>query len=148
MSKTFFSETEQQQIVEAIKQAELNTSGEIRVHIEPTCDGDAYDRAKVVFESLGMHATELKNAVLFYVAYESKKFAILGDSGIHEKVTQTFWDTEKELLLTHFKEDKYAMGLCKAIADAGEKLKQHFPYASNDTNELTNDISFGGGEHE
>ena len=148
MSKNFFSEAEQQEIVEAIKQAELNTSGEIRVHIEPTCDGDAYDRAKTVFESLGMHATELKNGVLFYVAYKSKKFAILGDKGIHEKVSQHFWDKEKELLLAHFKEDKYAIGLCKAIGDAGTKLKEHFPYADNDTHELSNDISFGGGEHE
>jgi uncharacterized membrane protein len=148
MSKNFFSEAEQQEIVEAIKQAELNTSGEIRVHIEPTCDGDAYDRAKTVFESLGMHATELKNGVLFYIAYKSHKFAILGDKGIHEKVSQQFWDAEKELLLTHFKEDKYAIGLCKAIGDAGTKLKEHFPYADNDTNELSNDISFGGGDHE
>jgi uncharacterized membrane protein len=148
MSKNFFSEAEQQEIVEAIKQAELNTSGEIRVHIEPSCDGDAYDRAKTVFESLGMHATELKNGVLFYVAYKSKKFAILGDKGIHEKVSQQFWDKEKELLLAHFKEDKYAIGLCKAIGDAGTKLKEHFPYADNDTNELSNDISFGGGEND
>ena len=148
MSKTFFSETEQQDIIDAIKQAELNTSGEIRVHIEPTCENDAYDRAKTVFESLGMHATERKNAVLFYVAYNSKKFAIIGDSGIHEKVTQSFWDEEKEILLKHFKEDKYAIGLSNAIQDAGAKLKQYFPYASNDTNELSNDISFGGGEHE
>lgn len=148
MSKNFFSEAEQQEIVEAIKQAELNTSGEIRVHIEPSCDGDAYDRAKTVFESLGMHATELKNGVLFYIAYKSHKFAILGDKGIHEKVSQQFWDKEKELLLAHFKEDKYALGLCKAISDAGTKLKEHFPYADNDTNELSNDISFGGGEHE
>jgi uncharacterized membrane protein len=148
MAKNFFSEREQQQIVEAIKQAELNTSGEIRVHVEPTCDGDAYERAKTVFESLGMHATELKNAVLFYVAYQSKKFAILGDSGIHEKVSQQFWDAEKELLLHHFKENRYAEGLSKAIGDAGEKLKQYFPYQSDDTNELSNDISYGGGEDE
>lgn len=148
MSKNFFSEAEQQEIVEAIKQAELNTSGEIRVHIEPSCDGDAYDRAKTVFESLGMHATELKNGVLFYIAYKSHKFAILGDKGIHEKVSQQFWDAEKELLLAHFKEGKYAIGLCKAIGDAGTKLKEHFPYADNDTNELSNDISFGGGDHE
>ena len=148
MSKNFFSEAEQQEIVEAIKQAELNTSGEIRVHIEPSCDVDAYDRAKTVFESLGMHATELKNGVLFYVAYKSKKFAILGDKGIHEKVSQQFWDAEKELLLAHFKEDKYAIGLCQAIGDAGTKLKEHFPYADNDTNELSNDISFGGGEND
>jgi uncharacterized membrane protein len=148
MSKTFFSESEQQQIVEAIQKAESNTSGEIRVHIEPTCDGDAYERAKTVFESLGMHATELKNGVLFYVAYQSKKFAILGDKGIHEKVSQQFWDAEKEVLLNHFKENNHAMGLCKAITDAGAKLKEHFPYADNDTNELSNDISFGGDDHE
>src|SRR6478735_3091048 len=91
MSKTFFTETEQQQIIEAIKQAELNTSGEIRLHIEPTCDGDPYERAQKVFESLGMQTTELKNGVLFYLAYKSKKFAIIGDKGIHEKVSQQFW---------------------------------------------------------
>ena len=147
MAKNFFSEAEQQQIVEAIKQAELNTSGEIRVHIGPTCDGDAYERATKVFESMGMDATELKNGVLLYVAYDSHKFAILGDKGIHEKVSQQFWDAEKELLLIYFKENKYAEGLCKVIAEAGIKLKQFFPYTDNDTNELSNDISFGG-EHE
>jgi uncharacterized membrane protein len=143
MAKDFFSETERLQIIDAIKQAELNTSGEIRVHIEPTCDGDAYERGMKVFESLGMHATELKNGVLFYVAYQSKKFAILGDKGIHEKVSQQFWDAEKEVLLNHFKDNQYAAGLCKAIADAGSKLKQYFPYADNDTNELSDDISYG-----
>ncbi|MES2779408.1 MAG: TPM domain-containing protein [Bacteroidota bacterium] len=147
MAKNFFTDTEQQQIVEAIKQAELNTSGEIRVHIEPTCEGDPYERAQKVFESLGMDATDLKNGVLFYVAYTSKKFAILGDKGIHEKVSQQFWDAEKELLLQHFKEGSYAEGLIKAIGDAGQKLKTYFPYAADDTNELSNDISFGG-DHE
>ncbi len=147
MSKTFFSETEQQQIVEAIRLAELNTSGEIRLHIEPKCKLDPYVRAKEIFEQLGMDATELKNGVLFYLAYKDKKFAILGDSGIHEKVHQDFWDAEKESMLQHFKEGKYTEGLTKAIADAGEKLKFHFPYHATDKNELTNDISFGG-EHE
>lgn len=147
VAKTFFTETEQQQIVEAIRQAELNTSGEIRVHIEPDCRVNPYDRAKEVFEKLGMHATEQKNGVLFYVAYADHKFAILGDQGIHERVQQNFWDTEKELLLKHFKEEKYAAGLCKAIADAGEKLRQHFPYQSNDTDELSNEISYGGGDN-
>ncbi|MES2560109.1 MAG: TPM domain-containing protein [Bacteroidota bacterium] len=144
MAKNFFSDVEQQQIVEAIKLAELNTSGEIRVHIEPTCEGDPYERAQKVFEGLGMDATFLKNGVLFYVAYTSKKFAILGDKGIHEKVSQQFWDAEKELLLQYFKENRYAEGLIKAIGDAGFKLKLHFPYTTDDTNELSNDISFGG----
>lgn len=148
MAKDFFTQTEQQQIVEAIKQAELNTSGEIRLHIEANCKGDAYTRAKEVFEQLGMHATELKNGVLFYVAYADHQFAILGDKGIHEKVTQRFWDEEKEVLLSYFKQNKYAEGICIAIAKAGEKLKTHFPYQHNDTNELSNDISFGGGKHD
>lgn len=150
MSKTFFTTQEQDQIIESIRLAELNTSGEIRLHIEANCEGDAYERAKVVFEQLGMHATEQKNGVLFYLAYADHKFAILGDKGIHEKVSQQFWDAEKELLLSYFKQQKFAEGLCLAIAQAGEKLKQHFPYQSNDTNELSNDISFGseGGKHE
>lgn len=145
MAKTFFTETEQQQIVEAIRQAELNTSGEIRLHVEARCKGDAYQRAKSVFEGLGMHKTALKNGVLFYLAYQDKKFAILGDKGIHEKVSQQFWDEEKELLLQYFKQQQHAEGLCLAINQAGEKLKQYFPYASDDTNELSNDISFGKG---
>lgn len=148
MSKTFFTETEQKQIIEAIKEAELNTSGEIRLHIEAKCKPDAYVRAKKVFESLGMHKTELKNAVLFYVAYRDKKFAILGDSGIHEKVSQQFWDEEKELMLQYFKNGNYAEGLCLSIIKAGKKLKQYFPYQQNDTNELSNEISFGGGNND
>ena len=150
MSKTFFTSQEQDQIIESIRMAELNTSGEIRLHIEAHCEGDAYERAKVVFEQLGMHATEQKNGVLFYLAYANQKFAILGDKGIHEKVSQQFWDEEKELLVSYFKHQKFAEGLCLAIAQAGDKLKQHFPYQSNDTNELSNEISFGnkGGKHE
>ena len=150
MSKTFFTDTEQAQIIESIRLAELNTSGEIRLHIEANCEGDAYERAKIVFEELGMHATEQKNGVLFYLAYDDHKFAILGDKGIHEKVSQQFWDAEKELMQSYFKQQKFAEGLCLAIAQAGEKLKQHFPYQNNDTNELSNDISYGnkGGKYE
>lgn len=145
VAAAFFTETEQQQIVEAIRLAELNTSGEIRVHIEALCKGEPYTRAKAVFEKLGMHKTALKNGVLFYVAYQDKKFAILGDQGIHAKVSQLFWDEEKELMLQYFKQQQHAQGLCLAITQAGEKLKQYFPYAANDTNELSNDISFGKG---
>lgn len=150
MAKTFLTSEDQEQIVEAIRLAELNTSGEIRVHVEANCSGDAYARAKIVFEELGMHATELKNGVLFYLAYADKKFAIIGDKGIHEKVSQQFWDEEKELLLTYFKQAKFAEGLQLAIAQAGEKLKLHFPYQQGDVNELSNEISFGdeGGKHD
>ncbi|MCU0422916.1 MAG: TPM domain-containing protein [Bacteroidia bacterium] len=143
MPETFFNAKEQESIIEAIKQAELATSGEIRVHIESTCEGDVYETALATFNRLGMQQTEQRNAVLFYIAYASKKFAIIGDEGIHNKVTQYFWDTEKEMMAAYFKKGEYAKGLIQAILDAGEKLKVHFPYQSNDLNELPNSLSFG-----
>lgn len=144
MSELFFSKEQQDKIVAAIQEAELNTSGEIRVHLEPNCNVDVIVRAKQVFEELKMHETEQKNGVLFYLAYSDKKFAILGDSGIHQIVTDSFWNEEKELMKTHFSQKQFTEGLCIAIAKAGKKLKEHFPYQTNDTNELSNEISFGG----
>jgi uncharacterized membrane protein len=144
MSEQFFSKADQDKIVLAIKNAELNTSGEIRVHLEPNCSNDSVTRAKEVFEELKMHETELKNGVLFYLAYLDKKFAIIGDAGIHAKVTDSFWNEEKELMTNYFKQKKFTEGLCLAIENAGNKLKEHFPFKSDDTNELSNDISFGG----
>lgn len=144
MPKTFFSEEQQNQIVEAIRQAELLTSGEIRVHLEPECKTEPYERAKTLFVELGMHATEQKNGVLFYLAYQDKKFAILGDTGIHEKVSQHFWDEVKTELQSHFKQGKFTEGLAKAILQAGEKLTKYFPRLSDDNNELSNDLSFSG----
>ncbi|MFZ4796858.1 MAG: TPM domain-containing protein [Bacteroidia bacterium] len=147
MSELFFSKEQQDKIVNAIKEAELNTSGEIRVHLEPNCSTDAIERAKQVFEELKMHETEQKNGVLFYLAYSDKKFAILGDKGIHQIVTDAFWNEEKELMKTYFAQKQFTEGLCIAIAKAGQKLKEYFPYQTNDTNELSNEISFGG-KHE
>ena len=139
----FFTTEQKKEITEAIKSAELNTSGEIRIHIESRCKIDVLDRASVIFSQLKMHKTELRNGVLFYVAIDDHKFAILGDAGINEKVPDNFWDNETETVITHFKEKKYTEGLCKGIIMAGEQLKKHFPYQSDDVNELSDDISFG-----
>ncbi len=143
-----FNKQEQAQIIEAIKHAELQTSGEIRVHVEPKCKIEPVECAKEIFVKLNMHETELKNGVLFYLAYKDKKFVVIGDSGIHEKVTDAFWDEERDILQSHFKENKFAEGLCLAIQKAGEKLNTYFPRQHNDSNELSNDISFGGAENE
>ncbi len=144
MTKNTFSKEEQQRIVEAIRHAELATSGEIRLHIEPGTSLNPVERAKQVFEQLGMGNTELKNGVLFYLAIEDRKLAIIGDSGIHQKVGDNFWQEEKELMVNHFLKGDYTTGICKAIEQVGEKLKLHFPFQQTDTNELSNDISFGG----
>jgi len=139
----FFTTEQKKEITEAIKSAELNTSGEIRIHIESRCKIDVLDRASVIFSQLKMHKTEQRNGVLFYVAIDDHKFAILGDVGINEKVPDNFWDSETETVINHFKEEKYTEGLCKGIIMAGEQLKKHFPYQSDDVNELSDDISFG-----
>ncbi|WP_372746849.1 TPM domain-containing protein [Lutibacter sp.] len=145
MSKVedFLTATEEQAIVLAIKNAEKNTSGEIRVHIEKTTEKPPMERALEVFYALKMDATELKNGVLIYIAVESKKFAILGDEGINKLVPENFWETEKQIILTHFKNNEFTLGLVTAIEEVGNKLKQFFPYQSDDTNELSDEISKG-----
>ena len=139
----FFSIEEKEAITSAIKDAELNTSGEIRVHIERRCKEDVLDHATYIFEKLGMHKTEKRNGVLFYLAVEDHKFAILGDAGINAVTAEDFWDTIKETMLVDFKEGKFSAGLATGIRMAGEQLKANFPYETDDVNELSDDISFG-----
>ena len=140
--KNFFSDIQKKSITLAIENAELHTSGEIRVHIDSKCKGDVVKTATQVFEKLGMHKTELRNGVLFYLAIEDKKFAILGDKGINDVVPVDFWDVIRDLMASEFKKDEFTVGLCQGIEMAGKHLKAHFPYQKDDTNELTNDISF------
>ncbi|MCF8359864.1 MAG: TPM domain-containing protein [Prolixibacteraceae bacterium] len=139
----FFTKEEKEEIKKAIETAELNTSGEIRVHIENHCKEDELDRAAYWFGELKMQKTELRNGVLFYLALDDKKYAILGDAGINAKVPEDFWDKTKELMLGFFKEGKIAQGLSEGIIQAGLQLKEHFPYQSDDINELSDEISYG-----
>ncbi len=139
----YLTEKDKLEITNAIRVAETNTSGEIRVHLEKNCVGEVLDRAAYLFEKLEMHKTELRNGVLFYVAIEDKKFAILGDAGINEKVPDNFWESTKDVVIEKLKEGKIAKGLASGIIKAGEQLKVHFPYQDDDVNELSDEISFG-----
>jgi len=143
MAKHFFSPEEQQEIVQAIAQAESNTSGEIRVRLETYCRGNVLQHAAKLFHQLDMHKTMKRNGVLFYVAVKSRKVAIVGDEGIHQHVKQTFWDNLAKEMLTCFAQNKYKEGLITGILAAGEKLKEHFPRENDDVNELPDEISFG-----
>jgi uncharacterized membrane protein len=142
-AKHFFTDQEQLQIREAIKEAELNTSGEVRVHIENTCKEDVLDRAAYIFQKLQMHKTKLRNGVLFYLSVHDHKFAILGDMGINSTVEPGFWDEIKEGMAAKFREGDIADGLSEGILKAGDQLKVHFPYQKDDVNELDDEISFG-----
>ncbi|MBT3383538.1 MAG: TPM domain-containing protein [Prolixibacteraceae bacterium] len=139
----YFTEENKLQITNAIRVAETNTSGEIRVHIESKCKGDVLDQAAYVFEKLEIHKTELRNGVLFYLAVEDHKFAILGDAGINQKVPGDFWESIKNEMLEKFKEGLFSEGLAEGIVKAGEQLQAHFPYQDDDVNELSDEISFG-----
>jgi len=141
-AKDFFTKEQEQIIVAAVKQAELNTSGEIRVHIENRCKNDVLDCAAFWFEKLGMHKTELRNGVLFYLAIQDKKFAIIGDVGINIKLNSDFWNEIKEQMKESFRKGLFTEGLSEGIITAGEQLKKHFPHQVDDINELNDDISF------
>lgn len=141
--EAFLTTLEEQEIVAAIREAEQQTSGEIRVHIENTCKGDIEHRVLEVFSILKMQNTELHNAVLIYVAVNDKNFAIYGDKGIDAVVSQSFWDDTKKTIQTHFKKGNYKQGLVDGILLAGQQLKTFFPISKNDRNELSNTISKG-----
>ena len=134
--KPFFTEPERSRIVEAVRTAELQTSGEVRVFVESHCPYmDAIDRAGEIFFRLEMDETAEHNAVLVYVALKDRQLAVFGDQGIHEKVGAAYWDKEVALMIENFNKENYA---------DGQALHQHFPYDKNtDKNELPDDIVFG-----
>ncbi len=142
--QSFFSSEQQQALQESIRLAELNTSGEIRIHIDALCKtADPKDQALIVFEQLKMHETELRNGVLFYLAVESKQFAIIGDEGINSAVPSDFWDQIRDVMKQNFMNHQFTEGLTLGIEMAGKQLKAFFPLQENDSNELSNDLSFG-----
>ena len=142
-AKDFFTKEQKTEIKKAILNAELDTSGEIRVHIENECSGNALDRASFLFGKLKMDTTELHNGVLFYLAIRSKKFAIIGDSGINKEVPENFWEDIKTEMAENFKQGLFTEGLSLGITKAGVRLKKHFPHHIDDINELSDEISFG-----
>jgi uncharacterized membrane protein len=145
MSKVedFLTKDEEAEIVAAIRLAEKNTSGEIRVHLEKETSIAPMQRAVEVFHELEMDTTQLRNGVIIYVAVKSRQFAIYGDKGINEKVSDDFWNCTKDIMLDHFINGRNKQALVDGIHNAGEQLKKYFPFESDDTDELSNEISKG-----
>ena len=141
--KEFLAQVDQTRIVDAIAAAEKETSGEIRVHIQPrTGSGEIRDVAERTFERLGMTKTQLRNGVLLFIASEDRQFTILGDSGIHDKVPAGFWDDVIAKLTSRFKAGEFSDGIVEAIEAAGEHLAAYFPRSDKDVDELSNEIDF------
>lgn len=139
----YFSDEEKTVISDEIKKAELKTSGEIRVYFERYTHGlSPQDRAVEIFSRLGMHKTKLHNGVLFYIAFNDRKFAVIGDYSIHHKVPTSFWADIADAMKGYFARDEYIEGLAKGIREVGDQLKHYFPIREDDINELPNEIAF------
>ncbi len=138
--KEFLEQLDQERIVQAIRQAEQQTSGEIRVHVLPKAGADIRNVAERTFERLGMTKTALRNGVLLFIAAEEHRFVILGDRGIDEKVPPGFWDEIAAKLTIRFKNGEFTDGIVEAITAAGEHLKTYFPRSAKDVDELPDEI--------
>ena len=141
--KDFLGKENERLIKEAIGVVEHQTSGEIRVHLEESCKNEVLDRAAWLFKKLDMHKTKDRNGVLIYLSTKDRKFAIIGDIGINKVVPEGFWNAIKENMISHFTKGEFAEGIIDGIKLTGEQLKQFFPFQTDDTNELSDEISFG-----
>ncbi|MEM8928773.1 MAG: TPM domain-containing protein [Bacteroidota bacterium] len=141
--EAFLSKEEEQEIVDAILEAEKNTSGEIRVHIEGSAKIDHFSRAQQVFHFLKMDNTKDENGVLLYVAVNDKKFVIYGDRGIDKAVPKGFWESTKDTIAQHFKNGEFKKGIVEGVLKAGKELEEHFPWDHGDINELSDAVSKG-----
>jgi len=140
--KKLLSSAEEARLIKVIHEAETKTSGEIRVHIEETCDGDPLEACKNLFVKLNMHQTKDRNGILFFLAIKSRSFAVWGDEGIHKKVTDEFWKNITDCAIGYFKQDDLISGIEKSVEMCGEKLQLYFPLEHDDKDELSNEISY------
>ncbi|MEO7298436.1 MAG: TPM domain-containing protein [Verrucomicrobiota bacterium] len=138
--KNFISKLEEEKIVTAIAEAEKTTSGEIRVYISSKKREDALAAARNRFEKLGMTKTKLRNGVLIFIAPATQKFAIIGDSGIHQQCGEEFWKEITMAMRSSFKEGQFTEAITSAVREVGAALARHFPPGPDDVNELPNTL--------
>lgn len=141
--KKFFSKADEALIVKAIQEAEMGTSGEIRVHLAKKIHQEVLQDAAACFTKLKMDSTERRNGVLIYIVPSAHQFSIIGDIGFHAIAGDAFWQNEKQIIEESFKAGEYAQGVVNGIDAVGKILKAHFPREANDKNELNDEISYG-----
>lgn len=140
----FFSKKDEQRIIAAIREAELQTSGEIRVHLEKEIIGDVQSVGYRIFHEIEMDQTTDRNGVLIFLVPDIRRFAIIGDEGIDKVVPPNFWEDVRDVMQNHFRQKQFVTGVCEGIKLTGQKLKEHFPHAGeDDVNELPDEISYG-----
>jgi uncharacterized membrane protein len=139
-ARAFLNQLHDDEIVTAIRSAEQLTSGEIRVCVSRHEPEDPLAAAQEEFNRLGMARTSLRNGVLIFVAPRCNRFAVIGDTAIHEKCGTIFWTQVAEELGERFGKGEFTAGLVQAIHKAGEVLARHFPRQTDDQNELPDQV--------
>ena len=139
--RSFFSKEEKERILKAIRQAERETSGEIRVYLEHQPVPNVLEHTKKIFSKLGMTKTKQRNAILIYLSLRGRQLAVIGDEGIHQKVGDDFWRKAVSEIERHFSREDFTEGLEAGIHLMGSQLKKHFPRGRGDINELPDEIS-------
>jgi uncharacterized membrane protein len=138
-----FRSDEEKHLVEAVAAVEKTTAAEIRIHVDRYCKGDPMLKAVNIFSHLKMEQTENRNGVLIFVAIDDRKFALYGDEGINKKVPKGFWESTRDKMLDEFQQGRMVEGISKGVLEAGKQLAKHFPQKPEDTDELSNEISYG-----
>ena len=143
MSEFPLSSHQEAQLIEAIRQIESQCSAELRIHLESECQGDAFAQAVEIFAELGMEKTRYQNGILIYVAYKTRKYALLADAGIHQKVKGDYWEKLGHKMAEFFKANQFLEGLLWVLEQAGQVLIKHFPLRAGEDNpnELDDSIS-------
>lgn len=141
----FVEALDDERIVAAIREAESLTRAEIRVHVAEDAVENPQDAGARAFEALGMTATAERNGVLLFVAPVSRRFAVLGDAGIHERCGEGFWSTVAEAMAAEFRAGRFTEGILAGIAAVAAELARHFPRSAGDAdrNELPDTVSRG-----
>jgi uncharacterized membrane protein len=141
--RSFLTREDEVRILAAIREAEMRTSGEVRVHVEEKFKGEPFERAEWWFHKLKMHKTAERNSVIVYICLQSKMFAIFGDKGIHEKVGAAFWQKLVMEMENNFRDGRVTEGIIETVHEISDALAMHFPYQKEtDVNELSDEVSY------
>lgn len=147
-ARRFLGDEDFDAIARASANAEAHTSGEIRVHLERRVPrgrrgvvGDVLERARDVFWRLGIQRTRERNGVLIYLAIEDRRFAIVGDEGIHARVGNDHWVSMRDLMVEKLKNQQPGEAILSAISETVRVLREHFPRRPDDTDELSDQVS-------
>ena len=138
-----FTTEQQKEIFQAIKANEEKTSGIIHVHIRKKCKQNVLKDAEKYFKKSKLNKSKYNNAVLIFIGETSRRFAILGDTAIHEHCQQEFWDKSRDILANYLKQGKYLEGIIATINEIGSRLEKHFPIHKDDSHieDLKNAVS-------